>query len=176
MGLKESGSSLNEVFIGLGANIGPVGENLVRAVRGVGKFATLIACSSLYRSAPIGPRNQPEFTNAVVKIGTELSPLELLACLKELEKRIGRRKTERWGPRTIDLDILFYEDLVMDTESLVIPHPEAHKRKFVLEPLLEIEPDARHPVKNRRLRDVCSELGNVHSVRRTENSQDWAGF
>ena len=175
-GLKESRSSLNEVFIGLGANIGPVRENLIRAVKGIKKFAILIVASSLYESAPIGPQNQPNFTNAVVKIGTELSPFELLARLKELEKQIGRQKTKRWGPREIDLDILFYEDLVIDTRLLVIPHPQAHKRRFVLEPILEIDPHARHPSKSRKLRDIYLELGNTHPVYRTQGPELWANF
>ena len=138
-------ASPSVIFIGIGANLGPVRENFTRALRSIQKRAHVVAVSSLYESDPVGPQDQPKFTNAVVKVETELSPFELLDYLKTIERKIGRKRTKRWGPRVIDLDIIFYGELVISTDSLVIPHPRAHERRFVLEPLLEIEPDAGIP-------------------------------
>ena len=164
-------ASPSVVFIGIGANIGPVRENFARALRSMEKYARVLAVSSLYESDPVGPQDQPKFTNAVVKAETELSPFELLDHLKAIEKEIGRKKTKRWGPRVIDLDIIFYGDLVISTDSLVIPHPRAHERRFVLEPLLEIEPSAWHPAENMAVRDICSELGNSQGISKIDGSE-----
>ena len=169
--MNEPEASPRAVFIGIGANLGSVRENFARAVRSIEKCARLVAVSSLYESEPVGLEDQPKFTNAVVKVETELSPFELLDCLKAIEKEIGRKKTVRWGPRVIDLDIIFYGDLVIATDSLVIPHPRAHERRFVLEPLLEIEPTARHPVKNMSVRDICSELADSQVISKTEGPE-----
>lgn len=165
--MSEPEASPIVVFIGVGANIGPVRENFARALRSMEECARVVAVSSLYESDPVGPQDQPRFTNAVVKAETELSPFELLGRLKTIEKEIGRKKTTRWGPRVMDLDIIFYGDLVISTDSLVIPHPRAHERRFVLEPLLEIEPAAWHPVKDMAVRDICSGLGDSQAISRT---------
>ena len=169
--MSEPEVSLNIVFIGVGANLGPVHENFTRALRSMEKCARVLAVSSLYESDPVGPQDQPKFTNAVIKVETELSPFELLDHLKTIEKEIGRKKTKRWGPRVIDLDIIFYGDLVISTDSLVIPHPRAHERRFVLEPLLEIEPAAWHPVKNMAVKDICSGLGNSQAISKTDGPE-----
>ena len=165
--MNEPEASPSTVFIGIGGNIGPVRENFIRALRSIGKCARVAAVSSLYESEPVGPQDQPKFTNAVVKVETELSPFELLDRLQAIEKEIGRKKTKRWGPRVIDLDIILYGDLVITTDSLVIPHPRAHERRFVLEPLLEIEPAAWHPVKNMAVQDICSRLGDSQTISKT---------
>ncbi len=169
--MNEPEASPNVVFIGVGANLGPVRENFTRALRSIEKCARVVAVSSLYESDPVGPQDQPKFTNAVVKIETELSPLELLDHLKTIEREIGRKKTKRWGPRVIDLDIIFYGDLVISTDSLVIPHPRAHERRFVLEPLLEIDPAAWHPAKNMAVRDICSGLGDSQAISKTDGPE-----
>lgn len=162
--MNEPEASQSTVFIGIGANIGPVRENFARALKSIEKCARVAALSSLYESDPVGPQDQPKFTNAVVKVETELSPFELLDRLKAIEREIGRKKTKRWGPRVIDLDIIFYGDLVITTDFLVIPHPRAHERRFVLEPLLEIEPTAWHPAKNVAVRDICFGLGDSQAI------------
>ena len=169
--MSEPEASPNVVFIGVGANLGPVRENFTRALRSMERRARVVAVSSLYESDPVGPQDQPKFTNAVVKVETELSPFELLDYLKTIEKEIGRKKTKKWGPRVIDLDIIFYEDLVISTDSLVIPHPRAHERKFVLEPLLEIDPAAWHPAKNMAVRDICSGLGDSQAISKTDGPE-----
>ena len=94
--------------------------------------------SSLYESLPLGPKNQPNFINAVIKIATNYKPLDLLIILQDIEKKHNRKKTRKWGPRTLDLDILIYEDVVQNTSELTLPHPEIVNREFVLIPLLEI--------------------------------------
>ena len=162
----------SEVFIGIGANLGAARENFERAMRGVSEFSTVLAVSSLYESDPVGLPGQPKFTNAVAKVGTELSPFALLGRLKEIEREMGRKKTVRWGPRVIDLDIIFYGDLVMESDSLVIPHPRAHERKFVLEPLLEIEPAAAHPATGKSLKEILSGLGSSRAVSKTGGPPD----
>lgn len=170
--LNETKASPSAAFIGIGANIGSVRENFARAVRSIEKCARVEAVSSLYESEPVGPQDQPKFTNAVIKVETELSPLELLDRLQAIEKEIGRKKTVRWGPRVIDLDIIFYGDLVISTDSLVIPHPRAHERRFVLEPLLEIEPAAWHPAKKMAVRDICSGLGDSQAISKTNGPEE----
>lgn len=162
------GSRENEVFIGMGSNLGPARGNFERALRGISEFSTVLAVSSLYESDPVGLVGQPKFANAVTKTRTGLSPFGLLDRLKAVEREMGRKKTARWGPRVIDLDIVFYGDLVMESDSLVIPHPRAHERRFVLEPLLEIEPAARHPGTGASLRDILSGFGNSQAVSRME--------
>lgn len=166
--MSESKVSVSTVFISVGANIGSVRENFARAIKSIEKNSRVLAVSSLYESEPLGLQNQPKFTNAVIKVRTELSPFELLDFLQRIEREIGRKRTVRWGPRVIDLDIIFYGDLVMTTDSLTIPHPRAHERRFVLEPLLEIEPTAWHPVKNMAVRDICSGLRDSQAISRTE--------
>ena len=133
------------VFIALGANVGNREENLRMALRGLTRMARIGAVSSLYESDPVGP-DQPSFYNAVCRIETGLEPLPLLRFLKGLENEIGRRSGPRWGARPIDLDILLYDDRVLDGEELTVPHPRMAERAFVLVPLSEIAPDARNPV------------------------------
>jgi 2-amino-4-hydroxy-6-hydroxymethyldihydropteridine diphosphokinase len=101
--------------------------------------------SSLYETAPVGVTAQPWFINLVVEVATDLSPLQLLDLVLSVEQKLGRVRAQRWGPRTIDVDILLYDDLAMSTPTLVIPHPEMTRRRFVLEPLIEIAPDLRLP-------------------------------
>lgn len=110
--------------------------------------------SHLYLTSPIGPR-QNNFINAVVKIKTDLSPAPLLRALKDIEKRMGRKKTgKRWGPRVIDIDILLYEKRIINLKKLNIPHREMLNRRFVLEPLLEIAPGLAHPVIKRKIKEI----------------------
>ena len=169
--MNESEVLSSAVFIGIGANIGSVHENFAKALKSIRKCTRVVAVSSLYESNPVGPQDQPKFTNAVIKVETELAPFELLDRLKEIEREIGRKKTKRWGPRVIDLDIIFYGDLVISTDSLVIPHPRAHERRFVLEPLLEIEPTAWHPAKNMAVKDICSKLGDSQTISKTDGPE-----
>ena len=136
-----------EAFVGLGANL----ENPLQQVRqaiseldAIG-HTRVLAHSSLYRSAPVGYADQPDFVNAVAKLQTRLSPHELLEALHVIENRHGRRRSVRNAPRTLDLDLLLYGTLVVHEEGLTLPHPRMHERAFVLLPLAEIAPDAPLP-------------------------------
>ncbi|HEX3034160.1 MAG TPA: 2-amino-4-hydroxy-6-hydroxymethyldihydropteridine diphosphokinase [Thermodesulfobacteriota bacterium] len=133
------------VFVGIGSNLGNRAENCATAIREMSNFAKISAVSSIYETEPVGRENQPDFINCITKIETGLSPYELLLSLLSVENKLGRKHTQKWGPRIIDLDILFYDDLIVDSGELTIPHPRAHLRRFVLEPLSEIAPDFVHP-------------------------------
>ena len=136
-------------YIGLGSNLENPRSQLRRAFAALRELpgTSLLAQSSLYRSAPLGFPDQPDFVNAVAKIVTALSPQALLRALLQIEQNHGRERTFRNAPRTLDLDILLYDDgkEIIDSSDLTIPHPQMHRRAFVLRPLLEIEPDASIP-------------------------------
>jgi 2-amino-4-hydroxy-6-hydroxymethyldihydropteridine diphosphokinase len=126
--------------IGLGSNLGNAARTVERAIVALAAAGTVTARSALYRSKPWGVRNQPGFVNAAVLLETELEPLALLRALKDIERELGRRPSYRWGPRTIDLDILVYDDVVLAGPELEIPHPRLWERAFALVPLAEIDP------------------------------------
>lgn len=154
-------------YIGLGANIQDPEAQIIEALKSLSGHADieLEACSSLYGSKPQGPEDQPDYLNAVARISTKLEPIQLLDSLQKIEQEQGRVKLRRWGERCIDLDILLYDQQVIRSERLVIPHPQMHNRDFVVTPLLEIEPDLSLPNKQ-RLQDVQPEFsGEVHKLR-----------
>ncbi len=134
-------------FIGLGSNLEDPSNQLQRAFAELGGLpdTCLVARSSLYRSAPLGYADQPEFVNAVAKITTALAPQALLQALLQIERGHGRERIFRNAPRTLDLDMLLYDDMRMHEHGLTVPHPQMHLRAFVLQPLLEIAPDAVIP-------------------------------
>lgn len=131
------------VYIGLGANLGHPRQQVEQALEQLQALprSELAAVSSLYRTAPVGPADQPDFINAVARLDTALDPLALLAALQQIERRHGRiRNGQRWGPRTLDLDILLFGDQILDWPQLCVPHPQMQARAFVLGPLAEIAP------------------------------------
>ena len=134
-------------FIGLGSNLQNPSGQLQRAFAELGSLpkTRLLASSSLYRSTPLGYLDQPEFVNAVAQIATALTPQTLLQALLEIERAHGRERTFRNAPRTLDLDVLLYDDLQMHEHGLTIPHPQMHLRAFVLQPLLEVAPNCLIP-------------------------------
>lgn len=138
---------MNRAFVALGANIGDAASTLKSALAALDQLAgvRVLRTSSLYRTAPVGVEDQPDFINAVAEIETPLAPHALLAALLALEDRFGRVRDRRWGPRTLDLDLLLYDDLALDTPDLVLPHPRLHLRAFVAVPLAEIAPDLAIP-------------------------------
>jgi len=147
-------------FIAIGSNLGDRIANVKKAVlRAADEVkATLVFMSSFYETEPWGIKEQGPFVNAVMGVETELPPAALLAHLKSVEAGMGRQKAERWGPRVIDLDIIFYGGLVMDEKGLTIPHPSAHERAFVMVPLAEIAPDFIHPVIGRSAAEIAKSL------------------
>jgi len=162
------------VYLGLGANIGNREANLRMALRGLTRMARVEAVSSLYETDPIGSVQQPAFYNAVCRIETGLEPPSLLRFLKSLEHEIGRRPGGLPGsPRPIDLDILLYEDRVLESEDLTIPHPRLTERAFVLVPLAEIASDARHAKLGESIAKLAERVGS-EGVRRIKDS-GWDG-
>lgn len=141
---------MTTAYIGLGSNMGDRKSNLDDALRLLDEAdgVRVVKASSYLETEPVGYVEQGLFLNAAAEVETELPPEGLLAVCHEIENRLGRIRTVRWGPRTIDLDILLYGDMVIDSESLKVPHPLMHEREFVLGPLNEIAPDALHPVLN----------------------------
>jgi 2-amino-4-hydroxy-6-hydroxymethyldihydropteridine diphosphokinase len=131
-----------KAVIALGSNIGNPKENLDLALVLLKEATDVKKVSSYYITKPVGYEEQPDFVNAVCIIETELPAMELLNMLHGIEKAMGRERTIKWGPRTLDLDIIQYGSLLSKSEELTLPHPRAHERKFVLEPWHEIEPDA----------------------------------
>ena len=134
-------------FIGLGSNQAQPQQQLQQALAQIDQLphTRLLAHSSLYSSAPVGYLDQPDFVNAVAKIATDLAPHDLLNALLDIEHQHGRERTFRNAPRTLDLDVLLYDDIQLHEHGLTLPHPQMHLRAFVLQPLLEIEPDCRIP-------------------------------
>jgi 2-amino-4-hydroxy-6-hydroxymethyldihydropteridine diphosphokinase len=139
------------VYLGLGANLGDRIATLRAARDQLAPAVEVVCCSSLYETPPWGVTDQPLFLNAVCSGRTALTPDQLLTFLKDLERDLGRTATKRWGPRVIDLDILFFDKLILNTPTLTIPHPLLHERAFVLLPLREIAPDLHHPLLGTRI-------------------------
>jgi 2-amino-4-hydroxy-6-hydroxymethyldihydropteridine diphosphokinase len=137
----------HSAFIGLGSNLAKPAAQVLQAMQAIGELpgTRVLARSSLYRSAPVGYLDQPDFINAVVRIETELAPLVLLQALLALEHENGRTREFQNAPRTLDLDVLLYDDLQHHQHGLTVPHPQMHRRAFVLQPLLEIAPDCVIP-------------------------------
>ena len=134
--------NLHIAFVALGSNLDNPKSHVLQGFSALAALpkTQLLARSSLYGSAPVGYLNQPDFVNAVAKISTALTPQNLLKALLEIEHQNGRERTFQNAPRTLDLDVLLYDDVILHEHGLTIPHPQMHKRAFVLQPLIEIEP------------------------------------
>ncbi|MBK7630673.1 MAG: 2-amino-4-hydroxy-6-hydroxymethyldihydropteridine diphosphokinase [Ignavibacteriales bacterium] len=152
--------AFNIAFIGIGSNVGNKANNIKSAIRLINVIveSKVEKVSSIYKTLPLGDIEQENYFNAVVKISTKLNPHELFAELKNIEQKLGRIKREKWGPREIDLDILFYNDLIISDEIITLPHKGIIYRDFVLIPLFEIEPDKVHPVFNKKIVDFVTDL------------------
>ena len=148
-----------DLYLSLGSNMGDKLSYLENAVEAIKNDVNcrLMKISDFVITEPYGPVQQDEFLNGCIMIRTLYSPNELLAFLQSLEAKANRTRDVHWGPRTLDLDILLFDDLVMDSDNLVIPHPEMHKRDFVLTPLTQIAPNAVHPLYNVRIKDIIPE-------------------
>jgi 2-amino-4-hydroxy-6-hydroxymethyldihydropteridine diphosphokinase len=163
-----------EVFIGIGSNLDNKRDNCSRALDTLAaqNEITLLSASSLYYTEPYGDIEQDWFVNSVVKIGTELDPFDLLKRLKAIEVEFGRVRDVKGGPRTLDLDMLFYDDLVLSQDCLTIPHPLSHERAFVLIPLMEIAPHFIHPVSKVSVMKLLDDLNDGKIVQPLQNQQE----
>ena len=154
---------MTTVYIGLGSNlsgnIGSPEQHVIAAIQSLGEIQSTrtISISSLYKSKPVGPQDQDDYINAVVQIETDLEPLALLDNLQAIENEHGRVRNERWGPRTLDLDILMFGEEIIQNDRLTIPHPEILNRSFVLVPLAEINSNCVIPKKG-LISDLLSDI------------------
>jgi 2-amino-4-hydroxy-6-hydroxymethyldihydropteridine diphosphokinase len=146
------------VYLSLGSNVGEREENLRAAIARLGGLGELVAVSSLYETEPMEFREQPWFLNCAVALKTALLPRQFLSRILKIEQEMGRRRTRQKGPRTIDIDLLLFGNSVVHTPQLDVPHPALHQRRFVLEPLAEIAPEARHPGLKRTVRELRDAL------------------
>lgn len=160
--------------MGLGSNLGDREDHIRQALRRLDQRdgIRLIRVSSIYQTEPVGFTDQPLFLNAAAHLVTELKPAELLEVLQDVERLMGRRRTIRWGPRIIDLDLLLYEDLIIERPHLVVPHPELTRRAFVLVPLAEIAPRTVEPRTGQQVDRLLSALGSTDGVQRYSSRED----
>ncbi len=152
-------------FLGLGSNLGHRETNITSALKMLGKEARILKVSALYETEPVGYKDQPWFLNCACAVETDLSPQALLKLAKTIEKKLGRKPTHRFGPRLIDIDILFYDDLILDSPDLTIPHPRLAERAFVLLPLREIAPKSMHPLLGATIEELWQKAENPERIR-----------
>ncbi len=159
---------MSEIYLSLGTNLGDRLANLRAALDALPPKVIVEAQSKIYETLAWGFEDQPAFLNMAMRGRTNLEPEPLLKDLKQLETRLGRTPSFHWGPRLIDIDLLFYDALVMDTPSLVIPHPHLHERAFVLVPLADIAPDFIHPALGKTVRQLLEGMDKIGIVPLTE--------
>ncbi len=161
-----------DAAIGLGANLGDPLETIREACRHLGRLGRLAGASALYRTAAIGPP-QPDFVNAVVGLRCGMPPRSLMTSLLEIEAQLGRVRRERWGARTIDLDLLWIDGVVVNSQMLCVPHPRLEQRRFALAPLLDVYPRACHPITGRPYATLLHQVSD-QQARRIANHH-WLG-
>lgn len=150
----------HEVYIGIGSNLGDKNNNLDQSINMINnsKYCNVVKVSKYYKTKPVGYVDQDDFLNCAIKIKTIFSPQELIVFLLDIEKDLKRERTIRWGPRTIDLDVLLFDDIITSYEEIIIPHPRMQDRMFVLKPMMDIAPYKMHPVLNKRIIDLYNDL------------------
>ncbi len=154
---------MTKAFLSLGSNLGDRIINLHHAIELISnRGISTIGVSSFYETEPWGYKGQPPFINAALEVEVALNARELLSTLKSIELEMGREESPRWGPRLIDIDIIFFGNEIVSYPELTIPHPLMHKRLFVLEPLVEIAPDFIHPLFNKNIKTLLEELNEKH--------------
>jgi 2-amino-4-hydroxy-6-hydroxymethyldihydropteridine diphosphokinase len=158
------------VYLSLGSNLGDRAENLHTAIAKLAAFGNVVAVSSFYDTEPVELTAQPWFLNCAVKFDTEKMPRQLIAAILSLEMAMGRQRKQTKGPRIIDIDVLLFGSSIIEIPALTIPHPRLHERRFVLEPMAEIAPDARHPVFKRTMRELRDALPPGQTVKKVPQS------
>jgi 2-amino-4-hydroxy-6-hydroxymethyldihydropteridine diphosphokinase len=163
---------MERVLVSIGSNIGDRLDFLQKAVDELGKVTgvTLRSVSSVYETEPVGKKDQPPFFNAALELASSIPAAQVLAALKEVERKVGRTPSERWGPREIDLDLIYVGALVAEEGRLVLPHREAANRRFVLTPLAEIAPEFVDPVRKVTLKDLLDSCSDSNSVVRISST------
>lgn len=152
------------VYLSLGSNLGKKKENIERAISFLKEKGIVKKISSFYKTEPVDVRDQPWFVNCVVEAETVLSPEKLLVFTQSIEKRLKKRILRRKGPRTIDIDILFYDNKRINKKNITIPHPRLHNRNFVVIPFCEINPHFVHPVLKKTMADLCNEVNETQKI------------
>lgn len=152
-------------FVALGSNVEPRLKYLTSAVDELQDLGTVLKIAPLYRSRAYGVEDQPDFLNSACILNTNILPLDFLKALKDIEKKLGRRKTFRWGPREIDLDIILFGDQVLNTEELIIPHPGFKERRFVLLPLVQMDANFIPPAESRSLKEILHDCSDATPVK-----------
>lgn len=162
---------MQSTFLAFGANLGDRDQTL-RAARDILQSTpgfNLLACSPLYESDPVGgPQGQPPYLNAVLAATTELAPRQLLELCQQIETDFGRERKEKWGPRTLDIDLLLFGPEIIDEPDLTVPHPRLHERRFVLAPLCDLAPDLVHPRLRKPAHRLLAELDPAQQIRRLD--------
>jgi 2-amino-4-hydroxy-6-hydroxymethyldihydropteridine diphosphokinase len=159
------------VYLSLGSNVGDREAQLLDAQSRLAATGRVVAVSSFYETEPVEFTEQPWFLNCAVALETSKTPPQLMTTILRIEEEMGRRRVQKKGPRSIDIDILLFDNVIMDSKELTIPHPAMHERRFVLEPLAEIAPEALHPVLKKtilKLRDALSPGQEVRRIPRSE--------
>lgn len=158
------------VYLSLGSNVGDRAANLSSAIEQLRTLGKIEKVSSFYETEPLEFTAQPWFLNCAVQLDTQKMPKQLLSGILEVEQRMGRRRTQKKGPRVIDVDILLFGNSIIETKGLTVPHPAMHERRFVLEALAEIAPDVRHPVFKRTIRELRDALPPGQAVRKVNKN------
>lgn len=173
-------ATMNLAYLSLGSNVGDRQAHLRDALTQLGAAGRIVAASSFYETEPVEFTSQPWFLNCAVALETSLPPQQLMTTILGIEEEMGRRRVQKKGPRSIDIDILIFvsgeaEDTIIDSRELTIPHPAMHQRRFVLEPLAEIAPELSHPIFKKTIRELRDALPigqAVQRVRRSEAAND----
>ncbi len=163
---------MKKIILGIGSNLGNKKQNIKKALNLIKEKTKIIKISNLYLTKPVGYLNQDKFLNGAIILNTILKPLELLDFLKSIETKLKRIKTFKNGPRTIDLDILYYEDKIIKQKNLIIPHPRLYERSFVLEPLNEIDPEFIDPVLKININNIWTNFLKNLEITSTEKSKN----
>lgn len=161
---------MHDVYLLLGSNLGERERWLEQAREQISaQIGTIVQCSGLYETASWGIEGQPDYINQVLLVITEMTPRQALIAALKIEDALGRRREEKWGSRIIDIDVLFYDDEIIEEEGLTIPHPHLHERRFVLVPLKEIAPQLKHPIFKKTITYLYNTLSDTLSVKQIKS-------